>query len=438
MTSDSKPHIYVLYSHNPSRLAHLRKIGALRGRYRFTLVMDEKQPVDWQEKYADSLLRLPVTDAFLNEEEIIRRVRKHGVPDGVLHLSEPCLPLWVLLGEAFGIAAPRRDAAAIGRDKYAMRLFAADAGIPIPGFCRVTRANLDAAQRLSFPVIAKPVIGGGSTLVKRFDGFEDLKEDFERMQAEAGRIYAGDSQISETLRNADEGYPFMIEELIGGETLFETRLPADVGEISVESVHENGRTHILAIHDKPLPGNGPYFEEFVISTPTRMPQSHIRMAAEYVDRIHKRLGEGSFVLHTEFRTLRDRLVLLEFGIRIGGGPVYRSVLLSTGNDFLEILIDLGLRRKPRIRKDRAIPTITQLLFAPRPGRIRAFHGENRMVCEPDYAEHQIYDDIGDMAYRAPLSSRCNAHAVFQNASDGFPALERNMEAALAGFSIAVE
>ncbi len=438
MARNSKPHIYVLYSHNPSRLAHLRKIGALRDRYRFTLVMDEKQPGGWYEKYADSLLRLPVTDAFFNEEEIIRRVRKHGIPDGVLHLSEPCLPLWVLLGERFGITAPRREAATIGRDKYAMRLFAADAGIPIPGFCRVTRHTLGSAQRLTFPVIAKPVIGGGSTLVKRFDTFEALQEDFDRLQEEASRIYAADSQISETMHDPQEGYPFMIEELIGGETLFETRLPAGVGEISVESVHENGMTHVLAIHDKPLPGNGPYFEEFIISTPTRMPEGHIRMAEDYVDRIHKGLGEGAFVLHTEFRTLRDRLVLLEFGIRIGGGPVYRSVLLSTGNDFLEILIDLGLARKPQIRKDRAIPTITQLLFAPRPGRIRAFHGENRMVCEPDYAEHQIYDDIGDMAFRAPLSSRCNAHAVFQNARDGFPALEENMEAALANFTIAVE
>ena len=36
-----KKHIIVLYSHNPSRLEHLRKLKKLRDKYIITLVLDE-------------------------------------------------------------------------------------------------------------------------------------------------------------------------------------------------------------------------------------------------------------------------------------------------------------------------------------------------------------------------------------------------------------
>lgn len=432
-----RPHILVLYSHNPSRLAHLRKIASLRDCFEFTLLMDEQQAVGWQAGFVDRVVQLPLTDTASNSAAILRRVGDLRKPAGILHLSEPCLPLQVLLCEHYGLRGPSRRAAEVGRNKHEMRKFAHSLGIPIPRFTRVTGATLERARELHFPVVAKPIIGGGSTLVQRFDDYEGLAREFGALQRAAAAQYGHDSQTGETLADRAEGYPFVVEELVGGTTLFPTSLPAAVGEISVESVAFDGEVHVLAIHDKPLPSNGPHFEELVISTPTRIPPSHVEMARDFVGRIHGALGPGSYVLHTEFRTLPEGLVLLEFGIRIGGGPVYRSVLLSTGNDFIEILIDLGLGRRPVIRSDRALPTITPLLFAPSAGRIRAFKGESKLMTSPVYVEHQLYDDIGHVVARAPLSSRCNAHVTFQS-SRGFEHLERGLADALSGFEICVE
>jgi hypothetical protein len=431
-----KPHLMVLYSHNPSRLAHIRKIGKLRNNFEVTLVMDEEQPIGWQASYVDHVLRLPVTDTNQNERKIIGAIRKHRAPDALLNLSEPCLPIQVLIGEEFGICAPSRAAAEVGRDKHNMRCFARDLGIPVPNFAKVTSRSLAKVKEFRFPLIAKPVIGGGSTLVERFENFTDLKDNFKRLQTNARAIYRKDSQISSTLSNDDDEYPFMVEELIGGVNTFATLMPAAVGEFSVESVCFEGTTHVLAIHDKPLPTNGPYFEEVVISTPSRMPDNLVRQAHGYVASIHRALGPGGFVLHTEFRSYRDKLVLLEFGIRLGGGPVYRSLKLSTGNDFIDILIALSKNEAPAISGASPIPTISPLIFAPKTGRITAIRGESKLVTAPTYVEHQIYDDIGDMAFRAPLSARCNAHVIFQHADWGI--LERTMLDALSSFEFVVE
>ncbi|WP_315833440.1 ATP-grasp domain-containing protein [Bradyrhizobium prioriisuperbiae] len=397
--------------------------------------MDEDQPVGWQALFVDHVLRLPIANTHQHEAEIVRSIRNHRIPDALLNLSEPCLPVQVLLGEEFGICAPSRAAAEVGRDKYNMRRFAGNLGIPIPNFAKVTSRSLAEVARFQFPVIAKPVVGGGSTLVERFDSFSDLKDNFKRLQAHAREIYRKDSQISKTLSKDDE-YPFMVEELVEGVNTFATLMPAAVGEFSVESVSFGGRTHVLAIHDKPLPANGPYFEEVVISTPTRMPAELVRQAHDYVTRIHNGLGPGGFVLHTEFRSYADRLVLLEFGIRLGGGPVYRSLKLSTRNDFIDILIALSRNETLTLSVTAPVPTISPLVFAPATGRITAIRGESHLVTAPTYIEHQIYDDIGDMAYRAPLSSRCNAHVVFQHPDWGV--LERTMLDALSKFSFVVD
>ena len=429
-----KKHIIVLYSHNPSRLEHLRKLKKLRDKYIITLVLDENTDTESQKDYVDNILKVPMKKVYENIDEIVKKIKKIGVPDGIINVSEMCVPLHSLLCEKFDLLGPDDNIVRIGRNKYEMRKFCKDLNIPVPKF-ELLNGDLDSkCNNLKFPVVVKPTIGGGSTLVKRFENKKDLLEGIDDLVKIANERYQNDALY---LKYADEkgSIPFIAEEIIGGDMMFQTNFPFKIGEISVESIYYEGETTVLAIHDKPIPANGPYFEEYIWSTPTRIPQKLQEKAKEYVSRIHENLGQGCYVLHTEFRTFRDDLILLEFGARLGGGPIYKSLLHSTGNDYLEILINLSMRIKPKVNKDTNINTITQCLWADKEGIIQKIVGEPKAVWDAYYCEHQIYDDVDELAVRAPKSCRSNGHIVYKGNDISFDELEKRVMKGLKNFRV---
>ncbi|WP_367986649.1 acetyl-CoA carboxylase biotin carboxylase subunit family protein [Vibrio sp. NTOU-M3] len=428
-----KKHIVFLYIKSPSRLSHIRKIATLKEKYTVTIIHAKVSNPDYIQHFCHHAIGVSSENTIENFTGILDKLSHIPAPDGIVNLSEPFLPIHSRLCQHFGLLGPSEMAVSVGRNKYNMRKFARELDIPIPGFVEVTSKNLCEAQSLDFPVVVKPVVGSGSTLVKRFESFEELERGYSELSHSAEQIFAQDSQVNEV---EIEDYPFIVEEIIGGEVLFNTQLPVTIGEISVESVYANGEVTILAIHDKPLPNNGPYFEEVGYSTPSRIPQDVQDKAEAIVGKIHRALGEGSFVLHTEFRTFSDGPVLLEFGIRMGGAAIYNSLLASTGIDFIDVQVDIVLGLPIDIGHAYKIPTITQFLFPERQGKILAIKGEPSLVTEPSYVEHQIYDDVGDIAYRAPAAARSTMHVLFQHSD--FPYLEQRVINAVNAFDILTE
>ncbi|WP_437324488.1 ATP-grasp domain-containing protein [Sorangium sp. So ce381] len=425
-----RPRILVLNSTNPSRLAHVRRLYQLRDRFEFTLICDARTDAGWQGKFFPRVIAADMIDTADEFPRILAELRPLGRPDGVLNLSEFCVPLQTKLCVHYGLPGPSEEAARYGRNKAQMRRLLASLGMSVPRSVNVGPATVERARELRYPVVAKPTSGGGSTMVHRCETFEEVVE---FVVVTAGRALA--AYGAEALAGSEDTEPLVVEELLGGDVLYPTRLPYPIGEISVESVHHEGRTQVLAIHDKPLPSNGPYFEEYVWSTPSRIPERLTRLAADYVDRIHRRLG--AHVLHTEFRTFSDDLVPLEFGVRIGGACIYHTLRCSTGNDYIDILLDLCCGIAPTVRVDRRVPTIAHALWAPTDGRITHIFGEPALTRSPHYVEHELFDDIGTIARRAPLSSRANGHVIYQSEA-GFEAVEGELLDALACFEIAVE
>ncbi|MEW5289800.1 ATP-grasp domain-containing protein [Erwinia papayae] len=416
-----KKNLLVLYVHSASRLSHLRKINSLKDKYNVTILYAKVEAKNYIERFAHQAYSVTIENSAENLDTILSALGPTFQPDGILNVSEPFLPLQQKLCAHFNLPGPSLKAVEVGRNKYNMRAFSRELGIPVPDFVQVTSENIADAARLTFPVIAKPLIGSGSSLVRRYDDYPSLVSDFAQLSDDAVSLISRDSQFKETFSGE---YPFIVEEIIGGEVLFATRLPYRVGEISVESVYFNGEVEVLAIHDKPLPNNGPHFEEVCFSTPTRIPQALQQQAKAYVSAIHRALGAGAYVLHTEFRTLANEIKLIEFGVRMGGSAIYNSLLASTGIDFIEVQIAIAMREEVNIPRKTARPVITCLVFPQKQGRITAIHGENLFVSDPHYVEHQIYDNIGDIAYRAPLATRSTLHVLFQ--AEDFSALEETV------------
>lgn len=432
----NKKHIIVLYSHNPSRLEHLRKLKKLRNEYQITLILDENTDIKFQKDYVDNIIKVPMKKVYENIDSIVTKIKDIGNPDGIINISEMCVPLHSLLCRKFNILGPDERIVEIGRNKYEMRKFCKDLNIPVPKFELLTGDIAEKCDKLKFPVVVKPTIGGGSTLVRRFENKKELLAGIYDLVKIANEKYKNDA-LYEKYADSEGNVPFIAEEIIGGDIMFKTNFPFKVGEISVESIYYKGKTIVLAIHDKPIPANGPYFEEYIWSTPTRIPEKLQEKAQEYVSKIHKNLGEGCYVLHTEFRTFEEDLMLLEFGARLGGGPIYKSLLHSTGNDYLEILISLSMRMEPKLDLDTHINTITHCLWAEKEGTIKKIIGEPIAIWDAYYCEHQIYDDVGELAVRAPKSCRSNGHIVYKGNDISFEELEKRVIKGLENFKFII-
>ncbi|MEZ4815353.1 MAG: ATP-grasp domain-containing protein [Bdellovibrionota bacterium] len=410
-----KKSLFVLYSHNPSRLAHLEKLKSLKNTFHIVLISNSSPAPSWTQQYIDESY---VADPYLAHNTTLLenfKVRFPQKPYAILNLSEACVPLHAALVNTYELPGPSMEQALLGRDKILMRRVCQDIGLSVPSFEEISLDDFKNITKLKAPWIIKPSIGGGSTLVKRFNSIQELQGAILNFDQLAKKQYQKDILFQHAL-NKKGNFRFIAEEDIGGTTQFNTQFPYNVGEISVESFHFGNEAKIIAIHDKPIPGdNNPYFEEHLWSTPTRIPPILRAQVEEQMQKIHAFLGPECHVLHTEFRTLNDKVMLLEFGIRMGGGPIYSSVLKSTQFDFIDALIERGHGKTLQNNQTESTPVITHSLWS-QAGILKEVKGEGDITQLPFYQSHQIYDKSGDTLLRAPVSSRGHGHIVFSGSN----------------------
>lgn len=115
-----------------------------------------------------------------NTREVIEAVQKQlkgQTLDRVECLWEPCIMLAAELREHFGIPGPGVEQAHRFRDKEAMKLALDAAGIRTPWHATATTVAecCEAAQRIGYPLIVKPVAGAGSADTYRVDSEEELR-----------------------------------------------------------------------------------------------------------------------------------------------------------------------------------------------------------------------------------------------------------------------
>lgn len=426
------PVVLVLASPNQSRLAHFRKLFALRSEYHIVGACLGKG-IGWEHLFVSKWIELPSTDDL---DELVKAIET-ATPnlDGVINLSEAYVPLHGAVCSYFGLIGPSEAVVNIGRDKFLMREFLYRLNLPIPRYSLVTKDITASLESLTFPVVLKPSIGCSSSLVERFDSRESLESRFDEIQATGQKYYQYELLTRKTVARYGE-FPFLVEELMGGEVLYETCFPYGVGEFSVESIFDGTTCHILAIHDSPIAVNGPFYEKVMNSTPTRIPVEMAVDAANYVEAIHRALGRGAYVLHTEMRTMRDGLMVVEFGVRLGGSSLYSSVLHSTGNDFIQLLIQLALNERLELSRLPPTPTIIHYLCAPHEGVITKIVGETKLQSFPHYLEHQLYDDVGSKVARPPHSTRACGYVAVRG--ECFDTLEQEVRSMLESFRIDIE
>jgi hypothetical protein len=180
-------------------------------------------------------------------------------------------------------------------------------------------------------------------------------------------------------------------------------------EVAVEGLLTDGALRILAIFDKPDPLEGPYFEETIYVTPSRLPES-VQHAVEKCARDAVRaLGLSHGPIHAEFRINDDGVWPLEVAPRPIGGLCARALrfLLDAPSDPIgleELLVRHALElpgwNSPRER----IASGVMMIPVPKSGILEGVFGEDAARSIPGITELSITARLHDAIAAWPEGS----------------------------------
>jgi biotin carboxylase len=237
--------------------------------------------------------------------------------DAVLALDDSATLLAARASAALGLPHNDPDAALAARDKWVMREALRRDGVPVPEYRRYPLATDPAmvAGEIPFPVVVKPLRLSGSRGVIRADDRAEFLRAWERTR-----------QI--VLR---EG-----ESLDRGELLVERYLPGC--EVALEGLLTVGALQTLALFDKPDPLEGPFFEETIYVTPSRLPVATQAAISARAAEAAAALGLREGPIHAELRVNEDGIWLIEMAGRSIGGLCSTVLEFGAGFSLEEIIL----------------------------------------------------------------------------------------------------
>jgi len=259
---------------------------------------------------------------FENPEESARQIVEFARTTplgGVLALGDRPTPTAARACAALGLPFHSVAAADACRDKYRSRTVLHEAGLRIPPFVRVPIGKEVETRRAAplpsvpfpLPWVLKPLSLSGSRGVIRANTLEEAQTAFERIGA---LLRSPDIRV---LREASSEF-IQIEQYVPGI------------EIALEALVERGQLKLLAIFDKPSPLTGPYFEETIYVTPSRLPLRAQQEIEQKLSKAVAALGLEHGPIHAEMRlelegeTARN-LSIMEVAARCIGGLCARSL-----------------------------------------------------------------------------------------------------------------
>jgi len=251
--------------------------------------------------------------------------------------------------------APRSVEAA--QNKYRMRSLLAAAGVPSPWFELISTSE-DAgavAPRLRYPCVLKPVFLSASRGVIRADDADG----FVRAFARVCRILADPEVVS-----------------LGGEwagkILVEGFIPGF--EVALEGLLEGGTLRTLALFDKPDPLDGPFFEETIYVTPSRLSAAAQAAVRESTARTAAALGLREGPVHAELRVNEAGAWIVEIAARSIGGLCSNTLQFGAGISLEELLLRHAVGADISAFTREKVPAGVMMLPIPRAGILQAIRG----------------------------------------------------------------
>ncbi len=241
------------------------------------------------------------------------------------------------------------------RDKSRMRARLEAAGIAGPAWC-VLPTSIDPAEvapTLDYPVVVKPLALSASRGVIRADTPDEFVQAFQRVTAILG--------TPEATEECGEVYADRV--------LVEGYVPGV--EVSIEALLDDGVLRVLAVFDKPDPLVGPFCEETIYVTPSRLSDADQRLLVAATEATCRALGLTHGAVHAELRLHEGVAYPIDVAARSIGGLCSRTLDFGTGMSLEELILRHAIGAEVRTYERDAQAAGVMMIPIPRAGTLRA-------------------------------------------------------------------
>jgi biotin carboxylase len=311
-------------------------------------------------------VRIPLDDPSAATEAIEALDRTDGI-DAVVAVDDQGILVAATAGERLGFPHNPPDAVAATRDKLALRSRLAAGEVPQPAF----GASPD---EVGFPCVVKPTGLAGSRGVIRCDDRAGWDAAVARIRA----FWSG---------------PLLVEQYVPGV------------EVALEGLLDGGELRTLAVFDKPDPLVGPFFEETIYVTPSRLAPDTLAGIEALVARGAAAIGLTEGPVHGEVRVDGARLALIEVAARTIGGLCARTLRFGAGISLEEVVLRHALGRPldDLARPDEASGVM--MLPIPRAGTLHAVDGRDAALAVDGVVGLEITVPVGAAVLPLPEADR---------------------------------
>lgn len=324
------------------------------------------------EKTADHFYPISITE----KDEILEKCREIK-PDAVATIASDLANITVnYLARHLGLTTNSERSILVSTNKYKMREAFSAVGLPTPAFYRIGAGDsLDKIYNMQLPIIVKPTDRSGSRSITKLTSFDGLE-----------------SAIKSAVNDSFEDRA-IIEEYIEG------------NEYSMECISYEGEHHFLAVTKKYTTGS-PHFIETGHIEPSDLDAETVERAKSVIFRALDALDIKYGASHSEFKVDSNGAVkIIEIGSRMGGDCIGSDLVrLSTGYDFVRMVIQTALGQKPDFDK----------VCEPRNAGIRF------IMSHQDRLNYEVLKkDRPELIYRASEMKDDNAKVIDSSSRFGF-------------------
>jgi hypothetical protein len=247
--------------------------------------------------------------------------------DGVLALGDRPTLAAAYVARGLGITHNHPASVEACRSKLRLREVFRDAGLPTPWFRSVPLQAIPepALMGITYPCVLKPISLSASQGVVRVNNREEFLAGASRLK----RLLESPEIQAMREPNLDR---MIVEEYLLGR------------EVAVEGLLTGGELRVLAIFDKPDPLEGPYFEETIYVTPSRLPEAEQELIKKSFTDATRALGLTHGPVHGEFRLNERGVWPIEVAARPIGGLCARTLRFQIENELEPIGLEELLLR----------------------------------------------------------------------------------------------
>ena len=283
---------------------------------------DERQALS--EAAGGKTLTLDFFNLKESTEEAVAFARSRPLK-AVVGVDEESTLLAAKISEALSLPSNPVSSTAAAKDKHRLREILTAASVPTPAYqlFSIDEPPEEIVQKVSYPCVLKPTFLSASRGVIRANDPEAFRAAFLR--------------LLQILKNPEvrrkggaAAKRILVERYIPGR------------EVALEGLLRLGALSLLALFDKPDPLEGPFFEETIYVTPSRLSGSIQQQILKITERATAALGLKEGPIHAELRLNDQGIWVIELAARSIGGLCSRTLRFGVGMSLEEIILRRAL------------------------------------------------------------------------------------------------